>query len=143
MVAEDPAHPGVAVKGIEIEMESITRNSKVYLDDDHSADSRDDNLREFAFALNRLAQEPVDKRFKSTNSRVVTTGAHNRAADNAEYCCPRYPAFNAGWYRRGDELGVHLDSAGKTPGVTLDFPNEKLSTVVDFITAGKAWLDAI
>lgn len=147
IVAEDPSHPSVRVKGIEIEMEATTRKIKVYLDDDHSADSRDESLREFAFSLNRLAQEPSDtifestKRARATKSKMVSTGAHNRAADNEEYCCPRYPAFNAGWYLRGDELGVRIDDAGKTRDGILYFPNVKLTRVADFIIAGKAWLD--
>ncbi len=148
IVAEDPSRPGVKLKGIEIEMEATARKVKVYVDDDHSADSRDESLREFAFSLNELAQAPSDRIFESTKGvratkpgkMVVTTGAQNRAANNEEYCCPRYAAFNAG-YLRGDELGVRIDDAGKTRNGILYFPNEKLTRVADFIVAGKAWLD--
>ena len=151
IVADDPSRPGVKIKGIEIEMEDGARELKIYLDDDRSAHARVESLREFAFSLNRLATKSADTAFgeqtkeseaMKSSSEAETTGAHNRAAGNHEYCCPRYTAFNAGWYRRGEESGVRIDDGGKTRnGFIVYFPNSRLSQVVNFIEAAKDWLD--
>jgi hypothetical protein len=151
IVAEDPTHPCIKVKGIEIEMEDAARQLKVYLDDDRSADGRLESLRLFVFSLNQLATKSANTSFAqpteaseatASSSGAITTGAHNRAASNPEYCCPRYTAFNAGWYHKGEELGVRIDDGGKTRyGFILYFPNTRLSQVADFIEAGKDWLD--
>jgi hypothetical protein len=152
IVADDPSHPGVKIKGIEIEMEDAARELKIYLDHDRSADARVESLREFAFNLNHLVTKSADtasrgqsKESEATKSSsgAETTGAFNRDAGNPEYCCPRYTAFNAGWYRRGEELGVRIDDGGKTRnGFIVYFPNSRLSQVVDFVDAGKEWLDS-
>jgi hypothetical protein len=149
IVAKDPSNPGIRMKGIEIEMVDADRKLKIYLDDDRSADGHAESLRQFVFGLKELATKVANTHFAEITTEPearrtsVMAGAYNRAAGNPEYCCPRYTALDAGWYRQGEELGVRIDEAGKTRyGFTLYFPNAKLSQVADFLESGKDWLDS-
>ncbi len=136
IVAWDPESPAVKVKGLEVRLKQGERRARAYLDDDRDEEFHRDSLKEFQDDLSRLAAEKdqAPGRRAGAEEGMISTAVCNRVCP--EQSAPRDSVLEAGWYKKGNQLGVFI----ATQGDWYFFPDGDLARLIDMVGRGRELL---
>ena len=146
IVAWDPAKPAIKVSGVEVRLEEGTRKGTIYLDHDQDQESERDSLRDFQNDLARITDKDNAVQYwrihdPAAAEWVTTVGATNRSEllvpGGGHGYVPRDTVLSAGWYKRGDQVGLTIECRGWY----YYFPNVSVTKLVDIIAAARDFLE--
>ena len=113
IVAWEPQSPAVKVKGLEVRLKTGRAEGKgVSRRRPRDEEFHRDSLKEFQDDLSRLAAEKdqAPGRRAGAEEGMISTAVCNRVCP--EQSAPRDSVLEAGWYKKGNQLGVLLATQG-------------------------------